>query len=158
MRSTFHIPQGIFHSYAISLADRRISLKNPKRKSFRVFHGAEDETGAYCFAIRPLRSTAARAFPTNMPQACLFTVTPQGVQVSSIKNYMLPRQHVVFWCGGRDLNSYGVTHRLLRPARLPISPPPHDILGLLALLRSITIIHYLLYNCQVTTHKFCREM
>ena len=32
------------------------------------------------------------------------------------------------WCGGRDLNSYGVTHRLLRPARLPISPPPRDLI------------------------------
>ena len=25
------------------------------------------------------------------------------------------------------MNSYGVTHRLLRPARLPISPPPRNL-------------------------------
>ncbi len=25
------------------------------------------------------------------------------------------------------MNSYGVTHRLLRPARLPISPPPQNV-------------------------------
>ena len=29
------------------------------------------------------------------------------------------------WCGRRDLNPHGVTHRNLKPARLPISPRPH---------------------------------
>ena len=28
------------------------------------------------------------------------------------------------WCGRRDLNPHGVTHRNLKPARLPISPRP----------------------------------
>ena len=30
-----------------------------------------------------------------------------------------------YWCGRRDLNSYGVTHTPLKRARLPVPPRPH---------------------------------
>ena len=36
------------------------------------------------------------------------------------------------------MNSYGVTHRLLRPARLPISPPP----------RNLTMRLYIIYGAK----------
>ena len=34
---------------------------------------------------------------------------------------------VVLWCWGGDLNSHGLLHWFLRPARLPITPPQHFI-------------------------------
>ncbi len=77
---------------------------------------------AYCFAIRPLRGIAARALAENSPQDCfLYARAVSSSSLISKNSSAIPEE---FWCGGRDLNSYGVTHRLLRPARLPISPPP----------------------------------
>ena len=56
--------------------------KNTKQqKAVSCFHGAEDETCAYCYAIRLLRGKAARTLAKNMPQAYFINARADRVQV-----------------------------------------------------------------------------
>ena len=48
----------------------------------------------------------------------------------------------IFWCGRRDSNPHGVTHRNLKPARLPISPRPR-------ILRKSLLYDFRLLYCSV---------
>ena len=61
-----------------------------------VFHSSREPTRICAFKQSFVRTTQKR--------------TPKGAPA---------------WCGRRDLNPHGVTHRNLKPARLPVSPRPH---------------------------------
>ena len=56
---------------------------------------------------------------------------------------------VLIWCGRRDSNPHGVTHRNLKPARLPISPRP-PISRNQALYRlDFSLLYFSVLTCQL---------
>ena len=118
--------------FAITRADRvqvsKIKTRN-NIKPFRVFimrrtRLARIATQSACFAAKPL----ARSLKICHRHILLTLARIEFKSRRYLKSDTRTSRVSLFkWCGGRDLNSYGVTHRLLRPARLPISPPPQTL-------------------------------
>ena len=69
---------------------------------------------------------------------CLFLIFMANEQTMSINDSRLNTHFwivnfellIIWWCPGRDLNSYTVRQRLLRPSCLPIPPPGRVIMSL----------------------------
>ena len=110
-----------------------------------VFFGADEGTCAFSVAPRSdvfnvVLCLLSHLSPNLARQSVLLSQNGSHPQIPSLLGYQTKKKNTPngcssFWCGRRDLNPHGVTHRNLKPARLPISPRP----------RYITEILYALY-------------
>ena len=99
-------------------------VKNSKLKIHRVFLIFNSLLSTLCKKIREKREVRGRK---NIFEVSLSRYKWSRKFFSDNEIRCLSRN---LWCPGRDLNSYTVRQRLLRPSCLPIPPPGRDMMNL----------------------------